>query len=534
MRFITFLIASVAGLGGVLAPAFGGSEGAPAAAPDLLVIHRIKAEAFEHSRVMDHLFRLTDVNGPRVTNSPGYRRAAEWCLKQLKEYGLKNVHGEPFEFGKGWSFSHYSANLVAPAPAPLVGFPLAWTPGTNGPVTAEAIYAVMKEEKDFKKFKGKLKGKIVLIDEPRKIKVLTVTGGERYSAKELAERAEAGTPGKRRHDREKKRAKRIKFSKKLFKFLNDEGVVAVFRTSYKGDAGLVAGSRYGSRKADMPVPPTAIALMAEHYDRLVRLLKKKIPVKVELNVEAKIYGDDLNPPNVIAEIPGTRKPDEVVMLGGHLDSWQGGTGAVDNGAGAAVMMEAIRILKALDLKMDRTVRLALWGGEEEGLLGSKAYVKKHFADPETMKVTAEHEQLSAYYNFDNGSGKIRGIYLQNNDMVRPVFEAWLRPFHDLGATVVTIRNTGGTDHLSFDAVGLPGFQFIQDPLDYESVTHHTNADTYGHAIESDLIESAAIIASFVYDTANYPILLPRKPLPKPKPKNEDKKSDENKPTKKES
>ena len=529
MQSITFLITSIVGLLCVLAPARGGDS----ASSNLYVVHRIKAEAFEHSHVMDHLFQLTDVNGPRVTNSPGYRHAAEWCMKQLKEYGLENVHGEPFEFGKGWSFTSYSANMVEPAPAPLVGFPLAWTPGTNGPVTAEAIYAVMKEEKDLEKFKGKLKGKIVLIDEPRGLKVLGGVEGKRYSAADLAERAAADTPRKRRQDREKKRAKRIKFSKKLFQFLNNEGVVAVFRTSYKGDAGLVAGSRYGSQKADMPTPPTAVALTEEHYNRLVRLLKKKIPVKIELNVKAEFQDNDLNPPNVIAEIPGRTKPDEVVMLGGHLDSWQGGTGAVDNGAGTAVMMEAIRILKALDLKMDRTVRLALWGGEEEGLLGSKAYVKQHFADPKTMKLKAEHKKLSAYYNFDNGSGKIRGIYLQNNDMLRPVFEAWLRPFHDLGATVVTIRDTGGTDHLAFDAVGLPGFQFIQDPLDYNPVTHHTNADTYDHAIEPDLMESAAIIASFVYHTANYPDLLPRKPLPKPKPKTEDKK-EENKPAKKES
>jgi Zn-dependent M28 family amino/carboxypeptidase len=257
-----------------------------------------------------------------------------------------------------------------------------------------------------------------------------------------------------------------------------------------------------------------VAIFGEQYDRIARLLAQKIPVKLEFDIETKSYEDNLESFNVIGEIPGNRKRDEVVMLGAHLDSWTGGTGAADDAAGCAVMMEAVRILKALDLKMDRTVRVALWSAEESGLLGSKAYVKEHFADPETMVTKPEHAKLSAYFNFDNGSGKIRGVYLQNNDMVRPIFEAWLAPFRDMGATALPIGPTTGTDHLSFDAVGLPGFQFVQDPLEYNTRTHHTNLDTYERVQAGDLMQASAIVASFAYNAANRAELLPRKPMPK--------------------
>jgi len=483
---------------------------------DLDVIHRIKAEAFAHSKVMDHLFYLADVNGPRVTNSPGYRKAVEWCMKRLRDYGLENVRTEKWRFGKGWTYSRFSAHLLEPAYAPLIGFPLAWTPGTDGPVTGEPVLAVLKEQKDLEKYKGKLRGKIVLIDEPRPLKLWTEPPGKRYTPEELQNRwqAPAPSPPRRRGPAEARR----KFTAARNRFLRDEGALAVLRISYKGEAGLVAGSSGGSYKPGDPVPPPMAALTAEHYNRIARLLEKKIPVKLELNIQARIDDRHLQTSNVVAEIPGGNKKDEIVMLGAHLDSWHGGTGATDNGAGVAVVMEAVRILKALNLKMDRTVRLALWAGEEEGLLGSKAYVKAHFADPETMVLKPEHARLSAYFNLDNGSGKIRGIYLQGNDMLRPVFAAWLAPFHDLGATTVALRNTGGTDHLSFDAVGLPGFQFIQDPLEYGPITHHTNMDVYDHAQAGDLMQAAAIMASFVYDAATRPEMLPRKPLPKPRPK----------------
>ncbi len=488
---------------------------------NLEVIHRIKAEAFEEPQVMDHIFQLTDVNGPRVTNSPGHRQAVAWCIERLKEWGFSSVHTEDFEFGKGWSFSHFEAHLAEPAYAPLSGFPLAWSSGTNGEVTAEAIHAVLKTEEDLEKFKGKLKGKMVLMDEARKIELNVRPIGSRYTEGELEERTIAPEPQPKSSGQQAERKKRREFSDKLLKFLADEGAVAVIRTGYKGEAGLVAGTRGGSHKPDLPVPPPMFAIMPEHYNRIIRLLDKKIGVKVSLNVTTEFHEDDLNAQNVIAELRGTGKPDEVVMLGGHLDSWHGGTGAVDNAAGVAISMEALRILKKLDLKMDRTVRLGLWAGEEQGLLGSRAYVKQHFGDRETMELKPDHEKLAAYFNFDNGSGKIRGIYLQGNDMLAPVFEAWMKPLHSIGATTVSIRNTGSTDHVPFDEVGLPGFQFIQDPLEYSPRTHHSNADLYDHVVPADVMQSVAVMATFVYHAATRPEMLPRKPLPKPQPKEDE-------------
>jgi Zn-dependent M28 family amino/carboxypeptidase len=275
----------------------------------------------------------------------------------------------------------------------------------------------------------------------------------------------------------------------------------------------------GRDKEKDPPAPSRVAIASENYGRIVRMLEKKVPVTMQLDIQSKFYDDDLNSFNIIGEIPGTdkAKADEIVMLGAHFDSWHGGTGATDNGAGSAVMLEAIRILKNTGLKMRRTVRIGLWTGEEQGLLGSRAYVKQHFADPEVMKPTAEHAKLDAYYNVDNGTGKIRGVYLQGNEMVAPIFSAWMEHFHDLGMTTLTIRNTGGTDHLSFNAVGLPGFQFIQDPLDYDSRTHHSNMDVYERIQEPDMKQMAVIVASFVYMTANRDEMIPRKPLPKPQP-----------------
>ena len=491
--------------------------GAAAETVDLEAVHRIRAEAFENSQVADHVFQLTDVNGPRITNSPGYDAAAAWCQRRMKEIGLVNVAAEAFEFGKGWSYSRFSIHLVEPAVAVLNGFPLAWTPGTNGPLTAEPVLAVIEKEEDIEKFKGKLKGKIVLLDKPREITLSTEPLGRRYSEQDLTDRALAEAPRpKPEKDPDEDREKRTEFRKKLLQFLTDEGAAAVLRISYKGEAGLVAGTSGGSHKTDWPVPPPMAALSAEHYNRIVRLLKKEIPVKIEIDIAARFHEDNLEAENVIGEIRGASKPNEVVMLGGHLDSWHGGTGAVDNAAGVAIAIEAARILKKLNLPLARTVRAALWAGEEQGLLGSRAYVTRHFADRDDMKLKPEHAGLQAYFNFDNGSGKIRGIYLQGNDMLRPIFAAWLEPFHDLGATTVTIRNTSSTDHVPFDQAGLPGFQFIQEPLEYSPRTHHSNADVYDHVIESDLMQASAVMASLVYHAANRDEMLPRKPLPEAK------------------
>ena len=296
--------------------------------------------------------------------------------------------------------------------------------------------------------------------------------------------------------------------------MRDEGVAAVLQADQRAREGLLAGEAAGSYRARDPLAPPTLVVTAEHYNRLVRLAEQKQPVRLRIDVKTTASAADVDGGNIVAEIPGVAKGDQVVMIGAHFDSWHTGTGATDNGAGSAVMIEVMRILKTLDLRMDRTVRLALWGGEEQGLLGSRAYVTTHFADPDTMVLKPEHEKLSGYFNLDNGSGRIRGVYLQGHEAMRPIFEQWLAPFRDLGVTTITIQNTGGTDHLSFARVGLPGFQFIQDPLDYGTVTHHTLADTFDHAVPADLMQASAVIATVVYQAATRPERLPRRELPR--------------------
>jgi carboxypeptidase Q len=493
---------------------------------DLTVINRIKSEAFENSKVMDHLFYLTDVHGPRLTGSPNFQAAADWAVKRLTEYGLTAKEEKWGPFGRGWASKHFEAHMIEPQYQPLIGIPLAWTGSTEGTVTGEPTLAVIEAEADFEKYKGKLNGKIVMMMKPKALGVETAAPGRRYTDTELAEveaapdpaRNQRGpngpeTPEEARQRRDKQRA----FRDKLAKFLQEEGALVALSYGYRGDGGTVFATAGGSEDPKRPIPIASVALTPEHYNRIARLMDHKIPVKLQFNIQNEIIEGNNDSLNVTAEIPGGRKKDEIVMLGAHLDSWHGGTGATDNAAGSAVVMEAARILKGLDFKMDRTVRLALWGGEEEGLYGSKAYAKQHFADRETMKLTPEHAKLAGYFNYDNGTGKIRGIYLQGNDMARPIFEAWIKPFKDQGMTTVSIRNTGGTDHQSFDAVGLPGFQFIQDPVEYNTRTHHSNMDVYDHVQAGDLMQAAAILASFVYHTAMREEMLPRKPLPKAQP-----------------
>jgi Zn-dependent M28 family amino/carboxypeptidase len=303
------------------------------------------------------------------------------------------------------------------------------------------------------------------------------------------------------------------------KFFTDEGALVTVSAGTRTDGGTILATSAGSYDPKNPLPIPSVAIAAEQYNRIARLVEKKVPVTLEFEIENKFYDDAKDSFNVVAELPGSDKKDEVVMLGAHLDSWTGGTGATDNAAGSAVAMEAIRILKVTGLTPRRTVRIALWSGEEEGLLGSKAYVKEHFADIETMSLKPEHAKLAGYFNLDNGTGKIRGVYLQSNDMARPIFDAWLAPFHDLGATTLSIRNTGSTDHVSFDAAGLPGFQFIQDPVEYDTRTHHTNMDVYDRLQRQDLMQASAIMASFVYNAATRDERLPRKPLPPPTRRN---------------
>ena len=521
---------------------------------DLLTIYKIKTEALENSHVMDHMFYLSDVTGHRITNSPGYRKAGEWAVKQLQEYGLTNVRMEKWgPFGKGWTYTRFSASMIEPTYSTIIGFPQAWTPGTNGPVEAEVVMVQIRTEADLDKYNGKLKGKIVLDSLPRETPLSLQPLATRLTPEGLAQAAQAQEPGQRggrggaafgaadgpvssimappsgepftggggpggpggdpaaRATMMRQRELRTKVSK----FFVEEGVVALVNPGYRGDWGTVFSSSGGSRD-QKELPPTTVAIAAESYNRMIRLIEKKIPVKMALDIKAEfIEGDESF--NVVGEIPGTTKKDELVMLGAHLDSWHGGTGATDNAAGCSVAMEAVRILMVQGLKPKRTVRIALWGGEEEGLLGSRAYVKEHFADRETMKLTADHAKVSGYFNLDNGTGKVRGIYDQGNDMVRPIFEAWMKPFLDMGATTVTNRNTGGTDHQAFDAIGLPGFQFIQDPMEYDTRTHHSNMDVADHISRGDLMQASAVMATFVYNTAMRDEMLPRKPLPKPQP-----------------
>jgi carboxypeptidase Q len=519
----------------------------------LEVVGKIKVEAFDHSRVMDTLENLTDLYGPRLTASPEFQQAAEWAMGRLKQYGISNVHGEPWgPFGRSWSLEHYQLEMTAPRYSNLVAAPLAWGEPTQGVKSADAIYApvhapdnrfdLQKQEQALQQYetewKGKLKGKVVLLTELKPPKPSTRPLFRRYTDQELAEIAEAPEPQIKRtlslsqlqvpsdqeeaykyleslpetvmdkiYDRfDELRAKQAKF-------LRDEGVAGIIRADNRAHNGLIFAEAAGSHSAKSPMAPATFIVTAEQYSRITRLLEKKQTVSMRLDLEAKAGDHDVDGLDIVGEIPGQKKPDEVVMIGAHFDSWHTGTGATDNGAGSAVMIEVMRILKTMNLPMDRTVRIGLWSGEEQGLYGSRAYVKAHFGDPETMQLKPEQAKLDAYLNLDNGSGKIRGVYLQGNDAARPLFEKMLTPFHDMGARTTTLKNTGGTDHLSFDAVGLPGFQFIQDPLDYGTVTHHSDMDTYSHAVPEDLMQASAIIATMVYDIANRPEMFPRKPLP---------------------
>ena len=509
---------------------------------DLSMINRIKTEAFQNSHVMETAFYLTDVYGPRLTGSSGLQAAGEWAVRTMKDWGVANPAMEAWgPFGRGWNCTRFSAQMKEPQFSPLIGFARPWSAGTNGPVSGDPMIASIEKEEDFAKYKGKLKGKIVMMTEPRQLVPLAKAPMSRYSDAELEAEAMAADPAQRsafgggggptpatllmpRPQMPPGAAARgpfnrdamMKFRRNLNQFLLDEGVLVVLSSGTIADGGTVFASAAGSQDPKEPLPPPSVALTPEHYNRIARLIEKKVPVTLEFDIQAKVT-EPKDAFNVVGEIPGAKKNAGIVMLGAHLDSWTGGTGATDNAAGCAVVLEAMRILKALNVPMARTVRVGLWTGEEEGLLGSKAYVKAHFADPEDMKLKPEHAKLSGYFNLDNGTGKIRGVYLQGNDMMRPVFESWLAPFKDLGATTISIRNTGGTDHLSYDAVGLPGFQFVQDPVEYSTRTHHSNMDVFDRLQAGDLMQAAAVMATMVYETAIRDEMLPRKQLPKAQP-----------------
>ena len=479
---------------------------------DLDAIYRIKEEGFQRSQVMEIESYLTDVYGPRLTGSSYIKEAAEWAQRTMKQWGLSNVHTEPFPFGRGWQNDRMVAQAVTPRAYPIIAYPKAWTPGTSGPVTAEAVLVSIVNDEDFAKYKGTLRGKFVLATPMRAVDARFQPLGSRYTDAQL----EALIEPRPTRPRTTTSAAAQAFSGRRAQFWVDEGVAAVLEPG-RGDGGTVFVQSGGSRNpADPPVAPQVV-LAVEHYGRIVRTLEKKIAVTLTMDISNRFLDVDLNAFNVVGELPSGDKADELVIVGAHFDSWHTGTGATDNAAGSAVMMEAMRILKASGVRLRRTVRMALWSGEEQGLLGSKAYVKDHFGDPATMQLKSEHAKVAAYFNVDNGTGTIRGVYLQGNEAVAPIFSAWMEPFRNLGMKALTIRNTTGTDHVSFDAVGLPGFQFVQDPIEYDSRTHHSNMDVYERIQPQDMMNNAVIVAAFVYHAANRDDKLPRKPLPKPAP-----------------
>jgi carboxypeptidase Q len=539
-------------------------------------IAKIRDEGLNRSQVMQTLSYLSDVIGPRLTASPNMKRANEWTRDTLTKWGLQNAHLEAWgPFGRGWSLKRFSAQVIQPQDIPLIAYPKAWSPGTNGALSAEVVYFDAKDESDMARFKGQLKGKIVLAQPMREVKAHFEAPGTRRDEKNLLTLANAPLPrpfarGGLGGNRSAEFIAAAQLAAKKLQFLADEGA-ALLVDSSRGDGGTIfvqsatvpqpfqppafgapapnAPRRINAYDKDAPRFPPQIVLAVEHYNRIVRMIQAGETVKMEVNLAVEWQDQDLNGYNTVAEIPGSdpQLKDEIVMLGGHMDSWHSGTGATDNGAGVAVAMEAVRIIQTLGVKPRRTIRIALWTGEEQGLLGSRAYVAQHLGKlvtpsntasasgngsapqrgggegPATASSTApttpvlvkmaEYDKLAGYFNLDNGTGKIRGVYLQGNDAIAGLFRQWLAPFRDLGAETLSLANTGGTDHLSFDAIGLPGFQFIQDEIEYDARTHHSNMDVFDRIQGDDLKQAATIMAAFVYNTAMRDEKLPRKPEP---------------------
>jgi len=519
---------------------------------DLNMYERIRDEGLNHSHVMEFATALMDGIGPRLTGSPNLAKANAWTRDTLTKIGLDNAHLEDWgEFGLGWQQLNTWARMVTPDTAVLIVQATPWSPATSGPVTGDVVFVNIQSEKDFDQYKGKLEGKVVLFGAMRAVPNVDKPLFERYTDKDLEDMTEfpvsdSGGLSPEMQARMRERMERFRLIDKIAQFFADEKVAAVIEPSRDGKNGGGSGGTFFDDNgatlgrtpylADKRVKIPVVVAAIESYGRLYRLTEAHAPASVEINVDTKFTGEHEHGFDTVAEIPGTdpRLKDQVVMVGGHLDSWIAGTGATDNGAGTIVAMEAIRILKALDVKPRRTIRIALWTGEEEGLFGSRGYVKQHFGSaalstapdqaqlPEFMRrasgpleIKPEQKLISAYFNVDNGTGRIRGVYTQGNAAIGPIFAQWIAPLKDLGVTTITNRNTGGTDHLSFDAVGIPGFQFIQDMLDYESRTHHSNQDTVERLQPSDLKQIATVEAIFLYNAAQRDQMLPRKPLPQP-------------------
>jgi hypothetical protein len=520
---------------------------------DLAMYQRIRDEGLNHSHVMEFATALMDGIGSRLTGSPNLAKANAWTRDTLTKIGLENAHLEDWgEFGMGWQQLNTWARMVTPDTAVLIVQATPWSPSTPGPVTGDVVFVNIQSEKDIDQYKGKMAGKVVLLGAMREVPPVDKPLFERYTNTDLDSIAEfpvnAGVGGlsPEMQARMRERQERTRLLESIGNFLAGEKVAAVIEPSRDGRNGGGSGGTIfddngatlgrtpylAEKRVKIPVVVAAI----ESYGRLYRLTQAHAPVSVEIDVETKFTGDHEHGYDTIAEIPGTdpQLKDQIVMVGGHLDSWIAGTGATDNGAGTIVAMEAVRILKALNVKPRRTIRIALWTGEEQGIFGSKGYCTAHFGSAKTstapdqlllpelmrradgpLQVKPEQKLISAYFNVDNGTGKIRGIYTQGNAAIAPIFAQWIAPLRDLGVTVVTNRNTGGTDHLSFDAVGIPGFQFVQEMLDYESRTHHSNEDVYERLQPADLKQIATVEAIFIYNAAQRDQMLPRKPLPQP-------------------
>jgi len=517
---------------------------------DQAAMQKIRNEGFNHSQIMETASWLTDVYGPRLTGSPNAKKAGDWAIQAMKSWGITNPRFEQWpNFGHGWQVEGFTAQVTAPQAYPIIAYLTPWSMGTGGTKTGDVVYAHLTNEAELAPFHGKLRGKWVMLDTAQAAEPHFAGDACRFDPDQLAGMTRTETEFNCRTPAASQitRADSIKhvrdsiaklgsdaagrggrggrggfgggqaFQQQLTKFLVDGGALGTLRSGagrYGDGTVAVQGGRAPSTIPTSGIPTITIA--AEHYGRMYRTIQKNIPVTLEVNAKVA-FTPDTGSFNIVGDIPGSdpRLKDEVVMLGAHFDSWAGGTGATDNAAGSAIMLEAMRILKTLNLPMKRTVRIGLWTGEEQGLIGSNAYVRQHFGsvDSSGQHFTPDWQKLAGYFNVDNGTGAIRGIYAEHNAAVVPIFKQWLEPFRDLGATTVTLAPTTGTDHQSFDRIGLPGFQFIQDEIDYGSRTHHTNMDLYERLMPHDLMQNAVIVAAFVYDAANRDEKLPRKPAP---------------------
>jgi hypothetical protein len=508
---------------------------APAEPLDQAAVAFFLEEGLQRSQVMDHLGWLCDVYGPRVTGSPNLRRAQQFAVRRFGEFGLQNARTEAYgPFGRGWQCDHVSVGVVGENPWSVLAYPKAWSPGIAGRVVADVVHVAAMTAEALQA--ADLKGKIVLIDAPRDIQEPFVAPSQRFTAEDLLrkadqQRVEAQPAGERAAAAATQNDFRMGFQRRqqMMEIVQQKRPLAILDRGSKGDYGAVFvtgaaaiakdGGRASARDVGADVIPQ-FTVAVEHYNRICRLLQRGLPVQLALELQTTFFADDLNDYNVLADLPGSDAAvgQELAMIGAHLDSWQAGTGATDNGCGSAVVMEAARLIAAWCKQSGqaprRTIRACLWSGEEQGLLGSRAYAAKHLGTP--AEPGPEHALVSGYFNLDNGTGKVRGVYLQGNEAVAPIFRAWLRPFHTHGASTLTLDDTGGTDHLAFHGVGVPGFQFIQDPVSYDTKTHHSNMDVWDHAVAADLQQAAVVMATFVWHTAQRAEKLPRHTPPPPR------------------